>query len=141
MTSEEIFSAYIQAFEDSYLDDDWSRLAVYFTPNALYLTGDGQKIFGRDNIISNFKESVENIDRRFDSRGPVFGDLSVSDNQVSVSWNLTYKKSGAPDLISSGSEIAEFGDDAMCRLESVFDEGVTERYREWLGMYGDLLKT
>lgn len=140
MSNAEIFSAYVDAFEETYRDDDWSRLAVYFTQNSLYVTGDGQEILGRDNIISYLKESVESSDRRFDSRSPIFNDLSVSDNKVSVSWNLTFKKDGAPDLVSSGSEIAEFADDAICRLNSVFDEGVTERFLDWIEKYGKLLE-
>ena len=139
MTNAEIFSAYVEAFEETYQDEDWSRLEVYFTENALYVTGDGQEIFGRDSIISYLTDSVESVDRRFDSRSPIFSVPETSGTKVSVSWKLTFSKDGAPDLVSNGSEIAEFDDGAICQLNSVFGEGVIERARVWMEKYGELL--
>ncbi len=32
----ERYQAYAAAFEESYVDDDWSRIGPYFTENAVY---------------------------------------------------------------------------------------------------------
>ena len=130
------FAEYIQAFEESYEDDDWSRLTKYFTPAAVYLTGDGQKVSGRANIIFYLKESVENFDRQFNLRVPVFDDLIQTDNIMSTTWTFTYKMKDAPDLVTSGIEIAEFEDHTICQLRSNFDEGVMERSQEWFKEHG-----
>lgn len=141
MTNQDVFRNYVQAFEETYLDNDWSRLTQFFTSNALHNTGNDREVSGKDSIIAYLKESVENFDRLFDSRNPSFGELSVIGNGVVVPWVFTYKKEGAPDLVTSGTEVAEFSHAAISRLDSVFDGGVPERVQEWMGKYGNLLQS
>lgn len=139
MTNKEVFLNYVQAFEDAYLNNDWSRLSQCFTADVVHDTGDGQDISGRDAVISYLKESTEGFDRRFDSRTPSFGEIIVIDKQISSPWRFVYKKAGAPELIVSGVEVVEISGNAISRLNSVFDEGVSERTQEWMNEYGTLL--
>jgi len=139
MTEEEVFLDYVRAFEDAYSSNDWSRLSRCFTSDVVHDTGLRQEISGRDAVINYLKESTEGFDRCFDSRTPSFGEVTVSDNQVSSPWRFIYKKEGAPELVTSGVEVAEILGDSISRLNSVFDEGVPERIQEWMAEYGTLL--
>ncbi len=47
MSIEDRYQAYAQAFEESYDDNDWSRIAQYFTEDAVYEGDpDAQKAMG-----------------------------------------------------------------------------------------------
>jgi len=113
---------------------------MYFTPSAVYLTGDGQEITGRDSILSYLNESVDGFDRLFDSRAAVFHNLIDTSDAITVPWTFTYTKAGAPNLVTSGTEIAKFEDHGICQLQSVFDKGVLERSHEWFENYGKQLQ-
>lgn len=58
---------------------------------------------------------------------------------VSLSWQLTLSKAGAPDLTAMGVEHATYSDGAISRLEDVFDEGVIEGLGGWMAAHGDSL--
>src|SRR5688572_7105692 len=65
------FFAYAQAFEQTFADDDWSRLAQYFEPDAVYEVRNvpfACRIEGRDAIFRGIKKSLDNFDRRFADR-------------------------------------------------------------------------
>jgi len=139
MTEKEDFLGYVQAFEEAYLDGEWSRLTEFFKPDAVHVTGLGAEISSRDGIIAYLQEAVKGFDRLFDARIPSFGEISQTGNTISLPWNFTYRKEGAPDLVTSGTEVAEFSHHLISRLSSVFDEGVTERVQEWMEKYENLL--
>lgn len=139
MTEKEDFLDYVQAFEEAYLDREWSRLTGFFMPDAVHDTGLGAEVSSRDSIIAYLQEAVEGFDRLFDSRIPSFGEISQTGNKISLPWNFTYRKEGAPDLVTSGTEVAEFSHHLISRLNSVFDEGVTESVQEWMQKYAYLL--
>ena len=131
------FAEYAAAFEETFSDDNWQRLEQYFTADATYLPGDGTEAVGRDNVLQTIRNSVNSLDRSFDSRtfneGPApteAGDI------VTFVWNLTFAKEGLPDLTISGREHATFAGDAIQRLEDVFDEGATEIMADWMREHG-----
>ncbi len=133
------YLAYAEAFEATFVDDDWSRLEQFFTPDATYEPGDGTKIEGRDAIFANLQESVNSLDRRFDSRELADFTPEVDGNQVSMSWTVTFKVSGAPDLVMTGKEIATFSGDAIERLQDIFDDRTTETMQSWMEANGAAL--
>ena len=47
--------------------DDWSRLAPYFTEDAV-ADLNGTRVRGRDAVVNAFRTAVAMFDRRFDSR-------------------------------------------------------------------------
>ena len=139
MIEKEVFLNYVEAFEDAYLSNDWSKLLPSFTTDVVHDTGLGEEVTGRDAVIDYLRESTEGFDRSFDSRTPTFGQVTVRENQVSSPWRFIYKKEGAPELVATGVEVAEISGQSISRLNSVFDEGVPERTQEWLERYGTLL--
>ena len=139
MDNLERFQAYANAFEETYADDDWQRLAEYFTADAVYAPGDGTEAVGRDQVLAQLRDGVNGLDRRFDSRALQAGQPSVEGDTVSLAWQLTLSKSGAPDFTATGVEHATYTDGAISRLEDVFDDGVAESLGQWMDAHGDSL--
>ena len=108
---------YADAFEESFVDDDWSRIAQYFTPDAVC---DGDPTArGRDAVLAKLKTGVDNFDRRMDKRTPDFSRPTEKGDTVTMKWIVTYSKKGLPDLRMSGVETARFsGDSAPKRCTS-----------------------
>jgi hypothetical protein len=139
MSNLERFEAYADAFEETYADDNWQRLEAYFTADAVYAPGDGTEAAGRDQVLGRLRDGLNGLDRRFDARALTATPPSSEGETVSLSWQLTLSKAGAPDLTATGVEHATYADGAISRLEDIFDEGVAESVGEWMAAHGDLL--
>lgn len=139
MSNIECFQAYADAFELTYEDDNWQRLEQYFTIDAIYVPGDGTEAVGRDQVLEQLRNNVDGLDRRFDSRRLQTAPPGSDGDTVSLSWQLTLSKAGAPDLSATGVEHASFTNGAISRLEDVFDEGVAENVGAWMAEHGPLL--
>ena len=139
MSNLEQFQAYAAAFEESYADDDWQRLAQYFTADAVYAPGDGTEQVGRDQVLAQLRDGVNGLDRRFDARELTATPPTSEGDRVSLSWQLRLSTAGAPDLTATGAEHATYTDGAISRLEDVFDEGTAEGLGEWMAAHGGSL--
>ena len=138
MGIQERFQAYADAFEESYEDDDWSRIEAYFTEDSVY-EGDPDAE-GRDAVIAKLRGGVDGFDRRMDSRTPDFQTPEVSGDTLTMRWTVTYTKAGAPDLVISGSETAVFDGDRIARLRDDFDPDAQKRMGEWMAAHGASLQ-
>ena len=93
MSNLERFAAYAKAFEETLLDDDWARLEQYFYPDAVYLPGDGNEAVGRESVLQTLRDSVNSLDRRFDSREWVEEPrLSEAGDTVTLAFTVRYAK-------------------------------------------------
>ena len=133
----ERYRAYADAFEESYDDDDWSRIEAYFTEDAVY-EGDPDAT-GRDAVLAKLKGGVDAFDRRMDSRTPDFQEPSVEGDTLRMKWAVTYTKAGCPDLRISGVEIAVFEGDRIARLRDVFDPEAQKGMEQWMAAHGAAL--
>jgi len=131
------YQAYAQAFEESYEDDDWSRIAQYFTKGAVY-EGD-PAAEGRDAVLGKLKGGVDAFDRRMDSRSPDFQTPTVEGDTLTMKWSVTYTKKGCPDLTISGREIAIFEGDRIARLRDDFDPEAQQAMGKWMTEHGAAL--
>ena len=140
MSIADTFLEYAAAFEETFQDDDWSRLEKYFSVDATHSPGNGEVISGRDNIFAFLKGSIDGLDRRFDSRHLApFAQPEISGNQTTAHWKITFQKEGIPDLGFSGVEKATFEDGVICKLEDAFDDGAEEAIQEWMGKNAESL--
>jgi hypothetical protein len=57
-------------------------------------------------------------------------------NTVRVGWQVTYTKAGCPDLVISGTEVAEFQGDQIASLTDIMNPGIEETMGEWMGAHG-----
>lgn len=133
------YQAYADAFEESFEDDDWSRIEPYFTEDAVY-EGDPEDAQGRDAVLAKLKQGVDTFDRNMDSRTPDFESPTVDGNTLRMRWSVTYTKAGAPDLVLSGVETATFEGDRIARLRDDFDPETQKAMGEWMAAHGALLQ-
>jgi hypothetical protein len=131
------YQAYADAFEESYRDDDWSRIARYFTENAVY--EGNPDAHGRDAVLAKLKAGVDGFDRRMDSRTPDFQTPRVDGDTLTMKWAVTYTKAGCPDLVLRGKEIAVFEGDRIARLRDEFDPGIEQNMQKWMAENGSKL--
>ena len=132
MSIQDRYQAYADAFEQSYEDDDWSRIEQYFTEDAIY-EPDAK---GRAAVLAKLKGGVDAFDRRMDSRTPDFQTPSVDGDTLTMKWTVTYTKQGAPDLVISGIETAIFEGDRIKLLRDTFDPEAQKRLGEWMAKHG-----
>ena len=132
----ERFLAYAAEFEKTLEDDDWSRLAPYFSEDATYrVEADlfGCDLSGRDAIFAGMKKSLDGFDRHFDEReialteGP-----DVDGEEMRVAWTVTYHKAAMPDFVLRGSSLARIRDGEIVLLVDSYDERVTAEVAEWM---------
>lgn len=133
------YQAYADAFEESYEDDDWTRIEPFFTEDAVY-EGDPEDARGRAAVLAKLKGGVDAFDRRMDSRTPDFQAPTAEGDTVSVNWKVTYTKADCPDLVISGQEIAVFEGDRIALLRDVFDPAALEAMGEWMTTHGSKLE-
>ena len=105
----------------------------------MYRAGDGTEASGRDAVLAAMRDSVNAFDRQLDAREMADVAPVQEGSRVSVNWTSTYRLSGVPDLVMSGTETASFDGDVIALLTDVFDEGVAERAAEWFEAHGDRL--
>jgi hypothetical protein len=133
------YRAYADAFEESYVDDDWSRIAPFFAEQAVY-EGDPDAR-GRDAVLAKLKNGVDGFDRRMDSRTPDFETPSVEGDTLTMRWKVTYTKSGLPDLVISGVETAVFEGDQIALLRDSFDPEAQKTLEQWMAQHGAALQS
>ncbi len=134
------YQAYADAFEESYEDDDWTRIEPFFTEDAVY-EGDPEDARGRAAVLAKLKGGVDAFDRKMDSRTPDFQAPTAEGDTVSVNWKVTYTKADCPDLVITGQEIAVFEGDRIALLRDVFDPAALESMGEWMATHGSKLES
>lgn len=138
MSIRERYLAYAQAFEKSFVDDDWSRIGPFFTEDAVY-EGDPEAR-GREQVLAKLKSSVDQFDRRMDSRTLDFEPPTVDGDTLSVRWTATYTKKGCPDLVLEGVERAVFEGEQIATLRDTFEPGVEQTMQRWIAEHGAKLQ-
>jgi uncharacterized protein YbjT (DUF2867 family) len=134
------FRSYFEAFEATYRDDDWDRIAPYFAPDMIYNNTEGKRLEGRAAAVDYLRNDLEAMDRRFDSRAfDSEPEISGHGDQVTMRFTVRYRKAGAPDLVISGKEVATFSGGQIQQMEDVFDAATTANFESWMSEHGALL--
>lgn len=119
------FVEYAAAFERSYVSDDWSEVATYFDPNAVYEVGlpilGTDRCDGREEILAWFPTVLNDFDRRFESREltPLEGPVETG-SEVWLRGRATYRAPGVPVLNLELEETLHFEGDLIVRLVDVY---------------------
>lgn len=128
------FQAYADAFEESYEDDDWSRIEEFFTEDAVY-EGDPDAR-GRDAVLAKMKNDVDTFDRKMDRRILSLQTPTVDGDTLTTRFAVTYEKAGVPDLKISGIETAVFVGDRIARLRDQLDPEAEKALEAWMAKHG-----
>lgn len=139
------YVAYATAFEEAYASDDWSKLEPFFTEDAVYEfiapAPFGGKHEGRAAVLTQFKNSVNDLDRRFDSRAiEVLEGPNEKDGTVWVRWAGIYTLAGAPDCRMEGEERAVFAGDRIRRLADSITDAEAAHLGAYFAQHGAKLK-
>ena len=138
MAIQDRYLEYAEAFEKSFKDDNWARIEPYFTDGAVY---EGEPVArGRAAILVKLQNSVDNFDRRMDTRTLTFQKPTTRADAVTVRWKATYTKKGLPDLTLSGTETATFEGDRIASLRDDFDADAQKAMGEWMEKHGKALQ-
>jgi len=129
------FMAYAQAFEETYKDDDWSRLRQYFAPDAVYdvqAKGFGCHLVGPDAIFAGIKKSLDGFDRRFDTRDiAITSPPEVIGDEMRVGWQMTYRKAGVPDFVLAGRSSARYAGGRIAQLVDSYEPEAERAFETW----------
>jgi len=134
------FVEYAAAFEQTFVDDDWGRLEAYFSEDATYVVTGGPPLGGRwegrQHLLEQLRNSVNELDRKFDERRvELLGTPTIGEKTFEVRWRGTYTKAGCPDLVLEGTERVTFEGDRIRLLEDFIEEGVDRQIQEYLSRY------
>ncbi|MDX1733312.1 MAG: nuclear transport factor 2 family protein [Halioglobus sp.] len=141
----DITMAYAAAFEETYADDDWSRLERYFAQDAVYEVTGGPlacRLEGRDAILAGMKKSLDTLDRRCDKRhirlidGPHASDTD-SGGQVAMSWHVSYERGDAPREGFPGRSVVQVADGRITSLQDIYRDSDMEPFVAWMARYGE----
>lgn len=136
MSIVERFVAYAADFEKTLADDDWSRLAQYFSDDAVYRVESdlfGCELTGAHAIFAGMKKSLDGFDRTFSTRkiamteGP-----AVEGDEMRVGWTVTYHKDDLPDFVLRGKSMAQIRDGKIVLLVDSYDEAGNAEVAEWM---------
>jgi hypothetical protein len=134
------FLDYFQAFERTYLDDDWGRLEEFFAPDAVYrIRGSGDfdcDIHGRDAIFAAIRRFVDGFDRRCIRELRPVGTIRVEGDTVSGRGIAAYRRGESPELVLDIEESAEFRDGVIVTLTDTYAEKVDDMMRRWMERWG-----
>ena len=133
------YQAYAEAFEETYEDDDWTRIEPFFTEDAVYEAAPEEDARGRAAVLAKLKGGVDAFDRNMDSRTPDFQTPTVEGDTISMNWKVTFTKAGCPDLVIFGRETAVFEGDRIALLRDEFDPAAEAAMGEWMASNGDKL--
>ncbi len=140
MNIEDRFQAYAADFESSYADDNWDRLAQYFTVDASYDAGDGSDAaVGRDAVLQKFQDAVNGLDRAMGQRDVQLHNVSTDGDTVVAQWTARYTNPGLPVLEIKGVEFARFDGDAIAELRDEISEESLAVFAGWMEAHGAAL--
>ncbi len=140
----QLFLDYASAFEETFRDDDWSRLAALFSPDASYEIRGGPlacAMQGREAIFKGLKKSLDGFDRRSDERvlsitdGPHVRTV-VGGREVSIDWLVNYSFGDSPVLDLPGRTAVTIAGDQIVAMRDEYDEAALGPVADWLQQYG-----
>jgi hypothetical protein len=130
------FMAYAAAFEQTFADNDWTRLERYFTEDAVYqVSGHARfacELHGRDNIFRGMRRSLDGFDRKMASR-EIVPTAPPSEDNDSLTFRgfVRYRRApDAPPIEMHATIVVEFDGD---RIRSMHDSFALDApANEWL---------
>lgn len=146
METMERFKRYAAAFEETYEDDDWSRLDEFFAEEAEYHVL-GMPFFpiaarGRAEVFASLKGAVNVFDRRFDRRKvELAGQPEVGADRFFFPWVGVYEVGEAPMLTIEGTEeILYDGEGRIVKLTDAYASDMADKIQGWLEAHGPALR-
>jgi len=140
----ERYLAYAVEFERAFRSDDWTTVAPFFTEDAVYDVPleppFGGRFEGRAAILAYFKDILDRVDRRFETRkGAILEGPREEGGSVWIRGRVVYGAAGVPDALVELEEVADFEGDRIRRLVDHYDYATKLRMAAYLADYGERL--
>lgn len=131
------FQRYADAFEETYVDDEWSRLSDFFSADAVYavvgLPSFALRAEGREEVLDALRGSVNAFDRRCTSRRlELLAAPSADGDTVTIEWAGIYTVDGAPPLRVVGTETARYRGDHIVELIDRYPPATADTVFRWM---------
>ncbi|MGO4714362.1 nuclear transport factor 2 family protein [Bradyrhizobium sp. 2TAF24] len=140
VTNTERFVSQRQAFEQTYLDDDWTRLAPYFHDDVRYEVMNMPfhcVVERRDAVFAAMRRSVARFDRLCTRTLGYDATLLEEGDNVFVYGAIKYRRGDSPEMEVRLWEVATYRDGRIVRLIDLYDLGARAVYQSWMAAWGD----
>ncbi len=138
------FESYMQDFEQTWHDGDWTRVRRHLTDDFVH-ERDVRPLSwfcdeGADAALRRWRQEIECFDKQFDGRIFVPKARPRGDgSRVYLDWVCLFMLDGVPALIDEGTEVADFREGRMARLRGEYHPDAIDRMQRWTRQYGDRL--
>lgn len=127
------------AFEQSYKDDDWSRLVAFYDEDAVYEVMAMPfhcVVKGRTSILNGFQKAVTNFDRHCERTVWDNPKVSVEGTNVVVVSGITMTHGDSPPIHTALTEITTYQDDRIVRMIDLYAPDESAKYEAWMQNWG-----
>jgi|SRR5436853_1544329 len=132
------FVRYAMKFERAFKTDDWTEVRGCFADDAVYtIAGSGTRFdgdyVGPAAIAGVFKQMLDAVDRKYDSRVPrLAGFPRKKSGELTIPWKATYRK-GTDRVVLTGVSACRFDGK---RIKTLRDTMVPEECARWASVVG-----
>jgi hypothetical protein len=138
----ETWEKWIATFDRAFETDRWDEARSFLTDDVVYIVAGapfGCELRGREQVIAGFRKSLDNFDRRFDTRHWEAVDLRAwADQAVTCLAKGSYVRTGKPLLTFAAKGSWFFREGKISLMTDVYDisEVHAQRALEWLAVHG-----
>lgn len=129
------FAEYAQAFEKTYVDDDWTRVEPYFAPDAVYRvvgsTSWDCEVRGRAQIVAAIRKFINEFDRHCKRTVRPAGPPVEGADAVRIPAVATFMRGDSDELTLHIEMIAQYRDGLIVRLSDVIAAESEACLRTW----------
>lgn len=134
------FLDYANDFEETYVDDDWQRVAKHLHGDIIYEVHNAPvacSIKGKTQVCDGIRKALDGFDRRCE-RSLQKPDVVTNElNRVLIHGSVAYKRQGELFTIRLW-QIASFHENKISHLMDIYDPGIGDEYIRWIERWGDL---
>lgn len=136
----EVFLEYASDFEETYKDDNWSRLEPYFAKDATYEIRGGPyacKLVGPQAIFAGLKKSLDGMDRRCSERKIEVTEApqtktTPDGEEMSLGWHASYINGDAPRGGFAGRSVAVVADGVIVAMWDEYNDAEMAQFEAWI---------
>ncbi|MEO0884110.1 MAG: nuclear transport factor 2 family protein [Pseudomonadota bacterium] len=138
----ETWNTWIAAFDRAFETGDWSNAQNFLTDDVVYIVAGvpfACELRGRDEVIAGFRKSLENFDRKFDSRNWEAVDLKVwADHAVTGLAKGRYELNGKPPITFAARSAWFFRGGKISLMTDIYDVAEVNAMNtlQWLAEHG-----
>lgn len=138
----ETWKHWIAAFDRAFETDDWTEAESHLTEDVVYFVAGvpfACELRGRNAVIAGFRKSLENFDRKFDSRSWEAVDIKVwADHAITGLAKGRYEHRGKPPITFAARSAWFFRGEQISVMTDIYDVSEVNAMETlgWLAEHG-----